>query len=560
MLDSPTEEVPHPANLSNPLSKEALRDLTRGLESIEAARRLNGVLRTVVNSLEESDSEQEPFETGLDPWTAFTRKWGYLPPLDDDVAKLLAEIVEDPSLAKNMGRIKADSPGFHNGLKARNVWVSPSKDVDVYAEKIKRLKVDSWHEPTGEKDCHDLLWSLDQAKCHATSSEALFQRTLMVNLIARHFLIYQRDPGKPQVFDFSVEEPWTCLPMPTRSVAGLTGPKEAEQMFLTQPKPDLALCFNREAIIPMNIWMSLPTATWALACTENMHSNETMVFHFLSIEAKAAAFGLDDTTARNQNLNNASQALFNMFEFFRDAGSKHEEFFFEKVRFFSVVAVRGGMLIRVHRAIRIPDDEFSTRLVLPEEDSYRLDFEYREYARITGIENYNRAKVLDLFQPIMQYARSELRVWLQSAARDLAKKLDKDHEGFRARQHLSFYRYGQPSPKTTVNSKQTSMAPPSHSGQGSINKTLQSTHLGTNYARPRGPNKSRKPTARRSRSSQTAPAASETPRKRVRSEMEVNEDSAKACTQESLGSKRPKTSSQEHGFSQGSNNSVGVSA
>ena len=479
--------------------------------------------------------------------------------MDDDVAKLLAEIIEDPSLAKSMVRINADSPEFYDGLQARIVWVSPSEDVDSYAEEIKLLKVDNWQEPTGEKDCHDLLWKLDQAKCHATSSEALFQRTLMVNLVARHFLIYRRDPSKPQVFDFSVEEPWTCLPMPTRSVAGLTTPKEAEQMFLSQPKPDLALCFNREAVIPMKLWMSLPRATRALACTENAHSNETMVFHFLSIEAKAAAFGLDDTKARNQNLNNASQALFNMFEFFRDAGSKYEKFFFEKVRFFSVVAVGGGMLIRVHRAIRIPDDEFSTRLVLPEEGSYRLDFEYREYARITGIENYNRAKVLDLLLPIMQYARNELHVWLQSAAQDLAKKLDKDHEGFRARQHLSFYRYGQPSPKTTVNSKQTSMAPSSHNGQGSINGTLQSTHLAMNYARSRGLNRSWKSIAPRSRLSQTAFAALETPRKRGRNEMNEEEDSAMACTPESSGSKRPETSSQEHRSSQGSNNSVGIS-
>ena len=195
----------------------------------------------------------------------------------------------------------------------------------------------------------------------------------MMNLIARHFLIYQRDKSKLRIFDFSVEESWACLPMPTRAVAGLGDPKEAEQKFLTQPKPDLALCFNREAVIPRNLWRILPKATRALACAENTNSSQTMIFHFLSIEAKAATFGLDDTKARNLNLNNASQALFNMFEFFRDAGPEYEEFFYKKVRFFSVVAVRGGMLVRVHQAIKIPDNEPSLRLVIPEEDSYRLD-------------------------------------------------------------------------------------------------------------------------------------------------------------------------------------------
>ena len=550
MLDSATGESLHPANLSNSISEGALQDLTRGLESIEAARRLNGALEPVDNSLKESDSEQEPTEIALDPWTAFTRKWGYLPPLDDDLSKILAEIVENPNLAKSMVRISADSPEFEESLEARNVPVLLSEDVDSYADKIKLLKFNKWHEPISEKNCHDLLWKLDQAKCHVTSSEALFQRTLMVHLIARHFLIYQRDPSKPQIFNFSVEEPWACPPMPTRAVAGLTDPTKAEHKFLSQPKPDLALCFNREAIIPEKLWRVLPRATRALACAENTHSSRMMVFHFLSIEAKAAAFRLDDTKARNQSLNNASQALFNMFAFFRDAGSKYEKLFYEKVRFFSVVAVREGMLVRVHRAIKIPDDELSNRLVIPEEDSYRLDFEYREYARITGIENYTRAKVFKILKPIMQYAGNELRVWLQSAAHDLAKKLDKDHEGFRARQLLGFYRYGQPSPKTTVNSKQTSAAPSRNGGQGSINGTLESTHRGTNYARSGGSNKNKNSTAQRFRLSQNAGAAPENPRKRGPNEMDVDEDSANACTQESSGSKRYKAASQEHISSQ----------
>ena len=160
----------------------------------------------------------------------------------------------------------------------------------------------------------------------------------------------------------------------------------------------------------------------------------------------------------------------------------------------------------------------------------------------------------------MQYARNELCVRLKSAAQDLAKKLEKDHEGFRARQHLGFYRYGQPSPKTTVNSKQTSAAPSRNGRQGSISGTFESTHLGTSYIQSNESNRTRKSTAQRSRLSQTAFAASANPRKRGKSQMEVDEDSANACTQESSTSKHHKTSSQEHGFSQESNNSGIISA
>ena len=559
MLDPPIQASAHTTDLSKPLSEQALREFTRGLESIEEARRLNGSLVIPDRSIEVSGSEQESLGTGLDPWTAFTRKWGYLPPLDDDVSKFVAEIIEKPDLAKTMARITADSPLFKAGLQARNVPAEPSKAIDSYAEKIKLLRVDEWSEPTDEKNCHDLLWKMDLEKCHVSSNEALFQRTLMVNLIARHFLIYQRDSSKDQIFDFSVEEFWTCLPMPTRAVAGLIAPKAAEQKFLSQPKPDLALCFNRDAVIATNVWECLPWATQALCCTENTESNATMVFHFLTIEAKAAAYGVDDIKARYQSLNSASQALFNMFEFFRDAGPKYEEFFFEKVRFFSVVAVRGGMLVRVHRATNIPSGELSTRLVIPEDDSYRLYFTYREYARITGIENYDRAKVFRILKPILHYARDELLVWLKSAAQDLAKKLDKDPDGFKARQHLSFYRHGQPSPKTTVNSKKTSVAASKNGGQGSINGPLEGTHLGTNYPRPGESNAGRKQTGRRSRLSQVEAPAPTQHRKRGTSEMEIEEDLAITCAQESFGSKRHKTTSQEHGILQSSNNSFSLS-
>ena len=39
-------------------------------------------------------------------------------------------------------------------------------------------------ELVNEEKGHELLWKLDQAKITATSSEALFQRTIMVSLIA----------------------------------------------------------------------------------------------------------------------------------------------------------------------------------------------------------------------------------------------------------------------------------------------------------------------------------------------------------------------------------------
>lgn len=349
--------------------------------------------------------------------------------------------------------------------------------------------------------------------------------------------------------------------MPTRAVAGITTPITPEQRFLCQPKPDLALCFNRRALISEKIWRGLPPATQALACAENQDASPNLVFPFLSIEAKSAVHGLDDPKALRQSLNNASQALFNMYEFFRDAEGEKEKIFYEKVRFFSIVAVRGGMLVRVHRAIKIPPDEFSTHLVIPEEDSYRLYYEYREYARIMVIDHFDREKVLNILKPIMQYAMTELGKELKSAAESLAKKLSEKPERFRVRQNLNFYRYGQPSPETVASSRRTSAAPSTNGGRNSVNRAWRNAYLSPDHMQPRDSNDSgtgevraQKPPEVPTISSSAGPS-----QKRTQSVMDTDEDSNNAGTQESTGSKRHQASFQSDRMSQGSQ-SFGISA
>lgn len=227
--------------------------------------------------------------------------------------------------------------------------------------------------------------------------------------------------------------------------------------FLTQPKPDLAVCFRRQALIPDYLWNKMPYATKRLACYENVGEiAETRVFHFFTIEAKKALRSADDTVGKRQGLNNASQALHNMFEFFRDAGQQHEDIFFTKVRFFSVVASTEGLTIRIHRATREPEDGLDQGFIIPE---YPLRFEYRELYRFQK-DNLDRTTVLKTFEQILiGYGVSELRHLLHDAAKALMEKLEKDLDGMRAREKGWFYRYGQtnigpgsriPTPAATV--------------------------------------------------------------------------------------------------------------
>lgn len=300
---------------------------------------------------ESSNEERSLVTYDTDPEATFNLRWGYLPPLDEEVAVFIDSILRDSGMARDYGRTGPENKMFPLGLTHRNVFTIESVARDPYVDRITSFTPkDTIHETEGETDSYERLWAQDQAQCREGSNEAFFQRTLMMSLVARHCLIYKQDVTKPRVLDFSVEEVWSCPPMPTRAY-------QMGHKFLTQPKPDLAVCFCRQNLIPGHLWNNMPISTQRLACFENTsETGASKVFHFFTIEAKKAMISADDTVGKRQSLNNASQALHNMFEFFRDAGPQYEESFYAKVRFFSVVASTEGLTIRIHRATQEPAD------------------------------------------------------------------------------------------------------------------------------------------------------------------------------------------------------------
>ena len=345
-------------------------------------------------------------------------------------------IIANPEMAEQSKRISTNSADFPIGLTYRNVFFTESLTSDLQVEYIEHLVPRiSNTETDGEKNLYGQLWTFDQAKCNEGSNEALFQRTLMMSLIARHSFIYERTEIDRHCLDFSVEEIWTCPPMPTRAYTKRTN-------FLTQPKPDLAVCFRRQALISNMLWNNMPRSTKRLACYENIDEiRGTRVFHFFTIEAKKANISSNDTVGKRQSLNNASQALHNMFEFFRDAGQQHEDIFFAKVLFFSVVASTEGLTIRIHRATKEPADEFGEGHVTP---GYPLRFEYEVFGRIQKDYNFKRSTVLEMFERILiAYGAEVLQPLISDAARALMQKLSNDVQGMELREKNGFYRYGQ---------------------------------------------------------------------------------------------------------------------
>ena len=357
-----------------------------------------------------------------------------MPPLDDEATAIIDAIMADPAKAKDYVRIGPTKPDFLRGLERRNVLLNKSTDPDPHAGSIDDLPRISLQETDAERETYEKLWEMDQDKCVNGSNEALFQRTLMMSFIARHCLIYGKSASRPFNLDFSVEEAWTCPPMPSRDY-------EFSNKLLTQPKPDLSVYFCRGKVIPDGLWNNMPNATQRLACYERPDLiGRYRAFHFFTIEAKRSQTSTDDNTAMVQCLNNASQALHNMFEFFQDAGPHHREKFFSEVRFFSAVASTEGLNIRIHRATEVPENSSKYDFIVP---GYPLRFEFREFANVKKHE-FDRKRVLEIFGKILiSYAVEKLLGLLQDAAKDLVEHLNTNADRIKLREDKDFYRHGQ---------------------------------------------------------------------------------------------------------------------
>jgi hypothetical protein len=220
--------------------------------------------------------------------------------------------------------------------------------------------------------------------------------------------------------------------------------------------------FRRSSVIPDSLWYNMPKATRRLACYEKVNEiGGTRVFPFFTVEAKKAVISTGDTIGKLQSLNNASQALHNMFEFFRDAGPTHEENFYDKVRFFSVVASTEGLTIRIHRATRDPADGSGPGLIIWDRPEYPLIFEHQEFCKFQR-DGFDRQPVLEMLERILLgYGANELHSLLKDAAKAIMDKLCKDVVGIQLRGDDSFYTHGQilKAPKSKTQTPAISRAP-----------------------------------------------------------------------------------------------------
>jgi hypothetical protein len=153
-------------------------------------------------------------------------------------------------------------------------------------------------------------WKADLEKCEG-ADEAIFQRTIMINVIDRHKL----DPE----LDWVCESAWTCMRMPQKISGALS------QYQTAPPKPDLAVAFKTKSIIDKTELIDLGFFKGHMCAELAKEANDGRAFHFFWMEVKGAQGDLANRVAYCQNFNTASQGLHNMYVFMKKA-DKEDDF------------------------------------------------------------------------------------------------------------------------------------------------------------------------------------------------------------------------------------------
>lgn len=366
---------------------------------------------------------------------------GYIDPWSNE---FLASVhwVLGPEAAITMASINASDHRFANTLRVdRNVLMDETPQNDSQLEHVQNYEFRGQEDDGLVTSYLDKLWRADLVFCRG-QQETIFQRTVMMTFINRHQLIFSENTtptesppteSSKSPFMFSVEAVWECPPMPTRRYPKTEAEHKAgTKIFTTRPKPDLCVSFYRRRLISDGKWNALPPETRQLVCYEGLGDrNDSRAFGFLFVEAKRSRYHPEDEEALNQALNDASQALHNMYEFFNEAGEASA--FFKCVRVFTVTASVKGVIFRVHWARRLPEDEdieFGGRIV----PDYPLQFRFQKYASFES-ENFDRSKVVETFERIMKgYGEKQLFHLLQRVAAGL--KIGRAHG-------INDYRHGQ---------------------------------------------------------------------------------------------------------------------
>lgn len=239
------------------------------------------------------------------------------------------------------GKLKDLKDKFQLALPSRRFEEQDISDLEKIWEKFFKTAPDAEFYPafeTAKDECHRFGYNIhlatvtnrefeiDLARCRE-ANESVLQGAVMQTIIDRYQL--------HEILDYNCD--------------GLWSQSKDNQVFSTQddtvpmPKPDLAMSFTLDSLTDEEYNAPIPNDIKDCIRPDGGER----CFPFLFMEAKKAATDLDE--ALRQNMNSASQALFNIYTWMLRAG--HEDLFCQDVRIFSMVLNAKDLSVRVHRAV-----------------------------------------------------------------------------------------------------------------------------------------------------------------------------------------------------------------
>ena len=330
-------------------------------------------------------------------------------------------------------------------LKEHNVSDTPTKDPEIGT--YRKLIFNGDFKKSGsmtavDKEIHrreDALWEIDMLKC-ATSNEARFQRTIMMTILNRQVL--------DDKLEFVCEAQWISKRLPGARC-------DPANCKITRPKPDLAVAFRSESLLPTDLYMTdfdrLKEFQGEIFPEGFQVSTQERAFHFFSMEVKGKRGEIDNHQAYHQNLNTASQALFNIYCCMKEV--KDLDVYFKKVRVFSVVATVHGLWVRIHRPVKLKAESCA-------DPEYPVGFQFDELGFLSG--TYSREQASEVvYNLLCRCGIMKLHTILKGTIKKLLRRRqrNKPHQSLEdirqaaASQELPAEKIPRPAPQSTTGRK-----------------------------------------------------------------------------------------------------------
>lgn len=239
------------------------------------------------------------------------------------------------------------------------------------------------------------LWRKDIDRMWS-SPEALFQHTIMMDILQRHSL-------DADSFEYSCDTLWRSKSFPRWD-------GEAKWK-MGKPKPDLTVGFNETFILPHRAKVRYVRGLVPYMRPEDS-KRQGCAFPFFFMEVKGSAASIGDDVASLQAKNDAAQALFNIWKFMKTPDLREK--FAGSVRVFTATAHAGLICVRMHRAQPRCQVDDSSRSRDPTQ--LELWYESKAIMKFSGThEPYKKSSVLACFHNILYYAKSTLQGILKEA-------------------------------------------------------------------------------------------------------------------------------------------------